>query len=104
MIRREPAAPSRAALGLAKSILGSSLIVGLYVGAVLMTFPIILLFVALAFISVGGRKLIEYLVLAAGNHLDEAEHPQHEDQRTEDHPRRSTRLPALGPPRAVGSL
>ncbi|WP_310964124.1 SCO6880 family protein [Nocardioides terrisoli] len=37
-----------------------SLILGLYLGVVVMTFPLIGLFVALAFVRVGGRKLIEW--------------------------------------------
>ena len=39
------------------SLASGTLIIGLYVGAVVMTFPIILVFVALAFVGVGGRKL-----------------------------------------------
>ena len=42
-----------------------TLIIGLYVGAVVMTFPLILLFVTLAFVSVGGRKLIEWAPIGA---------------------------------------
>ena len=41
------------------------MIIGLYVGAVVMTFPIILFFVALAFVGVGGRKLIEWAPIGA---------------------------------------
>lgn len=37
-----------------------TLILGLYAGAVVMTFPIILVLVALGFVGVGGRKLVEW--------------------------------------------
>lgn len=37
-----------------------TLVVGLYIGAVVMTFPIILVFVALGFVGVGGRKMVEW--------------------------------------------
>ena len=47
------------------SLAAGTLILGLYVGAVVMTFPIILLFVALAFVGVGGRKLIEWAPIGA---------------------------------------
>ena len=42
-----------------------TLIVGLYVGAVVMTFPIILVFVSLTFVGVGGRRLIEWAPISA---------------------------------------
>ena len=41
------------------SLASGTLIIGLYIGAVVMTFPIILFFAALAFVGIGGRKLIE---------------------------------------------
>lgn len=41
-------------------IAAASLVLGLYVGAVIVAFPIVLVCVALAFIGVGGRKLIEW--------------------------------------------
>jgi hypothetical protein len=47
------------------SLAAGSLILGLYVGAVVMTFPLIGLSVALAFVGVGGRKLIEWAPLGA---------------------------------------
>lgn len=47
------------------SLASGTLIVGLYVGAVVMTFPIILFLVALAFVGVGGRKLIEWAPIGA---------------------------------------
>lgn len=47
------------------SLAAGTLILGLYVGAVVMTFPIIGLFVALAFVGVGGRKLVEWAPLGA---------------------------------------
>ena len=47
------------------SLAAGTLILGLYVGAVVMTFPIILVFVALAFVGVGGRKLIEWAPIGA---------------------------------------
>ena len=48
------------------SLASGTLISGLYVGAaLLMTFPIILLFVALAFVGVGGRKLIAWAPIGA---------------------------------------
>ena len=47
------------------SLASGTLIIGLYVGAVVMTFPIILFFVALAFVGVGGRKLIEWAPIGA---------------------------------------
>jgi hypothetical protein len=42
------------------SLAAGTLVIGLYVGAVVMTFPIILLFVALGFVSIGGRKIVEW--------------------------------------------
>src|SRR4029079_12806075 len=47
------------------SLAAGTLILGLYVRAVVMTFPIIGVFVALAFIGVGGRKLIEWAPIGA---------------------------------------
>ena len=47
------------------SLASGTLIIGLYVGAVVMTFPIILFFVTLAFVGVGGRKLIEWAPIGA---------------------------------------
>ncbi|MBW9213280.1 hypothetical protein KV102_00375 [Mumia sp. zg.B53] len=47
------------------SLASGTLIIGLYVGAVVMTFPLILPFVALAFVGVGGRKLIEWAPIGA---------------------------------------
>lgn len=41
------------------------LILGLYIGAVVMAFPIVGLFLALAFVGVGGRKLIEWAPVGA---------------------------------------
>jgi hypothetical protein len=49
--------------GLQLTVVGvgaASLILGLYVGAVVMAFPIIGICAGLAFVSVGGRKLIEW--------------------------------------------
>jgi len=37
-----------------------TLIFGLYLGSVIMTFPIILLFVVLGFVGIGGRRIIEW--------------------------------------------
>lgn len=45
---------------LVTSLAAGTLILGLYVGAVVMTFPIIALFLVLAFVGVDGRKLIEW--------------------------------------------
>ena len=42
------------------SLAAGTLILGLYAGAVVMTFPIILVLVALGFVGVGGRKLVEW--------------------------------------------
>lgn len=42
------------------SISVGSLVLGLYIGALLLAFPVIALCTALAFIGVGGRKLIEW--------------------------------------------
>jgi hypothetical protein len=42
------------------SLAASTLILGLYLGAVVMTFPIILVLVVLGFVGVGGRKIIEW--------------------------------------------
>jgi hypothetical protein len=42
------------------SLAAGTLILGLYLGAVIVTFPIILLFVALGFVGVGGRKIVEW--------------------------------------------
>ncbi|KQW42699.1 hypothetical protein ASC77_23445 [Nocardioides sp. Root1257] len=42
------------------SLAAGTLMLGLYLGAVVMTFPIILVFVALGFLSVGGRRLVEW--------------------------------------------
>ena len=47
------------------SLAAGTLILGLYLGAVVMTFPIIGVFVALAFVGVGGRKLIEWAPVGA---------------------------------------
>jgi hypothetical protein len=41
-------------------IAAAALILGLYVGAVVMTFPVIGICVVLAFVGVGGRKLVEW--------------------------------------------
>jgi hypothetical protein len=40
------------------SLAAGTLILGLYLGAVIMTFPIILVFVMLGFVGVGGRKIV----------------------------------------------
>lgn len=45
------------------SLAAGTLILGLYVGAVVITFPIIGIFLALALVGVGGRKLIEWAPL-----------------------------------------
>ena len=37
-----------------------ALILGLYLGVVIMTFPMILVFLALGFVGVGGRKIVEW--------------------------------------------
>src|SRR3954451_22682513 len=42
------------------SLAAGTLILGLYGGAVVMTFPVIAVFVALGWIGVGGRKLVEW--------------------------------------------
>lgn len=42
------------------SLAAGTLILGLYAGAVVMTFPIILVFVAVGFVGLGGRKLVEW--------------------------------------------
>ena len=42
------------------SLAAGTLILGLYLGAVIMTFPIILFFVVLGFVGVGGRKIVEW--------------------------------------------
>src|SRR3954470_19241098 len=42
------------------SLAAGTLILGRYVGAVVMTFTIILVFVSLGFIGVGGRKIVEW--------------------------------------------
>jgi len=47
------------------SLASGTLIIGLYIGAVVMTFPIILFFAALAFVGIGGRKLIEWAPIGA---------------------------------------
>jgi hypothetical protein len=47
------------------SFAAGTLILGLYVGAVVMAFPIIGVFIALAFVGVGGRKLIEWAPVGA---------------------------------------
>jgi hypothetical protein len=47
------------------SLAAGTLILGLYIDAVVMTFPIIGLFIALAFVGVDGRKLIEWAPLGA---------------------------------------
>ena len=47
------------------SLASGTLILGLYAGAVVMTFPVIGVFVVLAFVSVGGRKLIEWAPIGA---------------------------------------
>lgn len=46
------------------SLVAGTLILGLYLGAVVATFPIIGVFIALAFVGVGGRKLIEWAPVA----------------------------------------
>ncbi|HET6867703.1 MAG TPA: SCO6880 family protein, partial [Solirubrobacteraceae bacterium] len=46
------------------SLVAGTLILGLYLGAVVTTFPIIGGFIALAFVGVGGRKLIEWAPVA----------------------------------------
>jgi hypothetical protein len=47
------------------SLAAGTLILGLYLGAVVMTFPMIGVFIALAFVGVGGRKLIEWSPVGA---------------------------------------
>ncbi|WP_244928525.1 SCO6880 family protein [Nocardioides sp. W7] len=47
------------------ALASGTLILGLYVGAVLLTFPLIGVFVALAFVGAGGRKLIEWAPIGA---------------------------------------
>jgi hypothetical protein len=42
------------------ALAAGTLIVGLYLGAVLMAFPLMLVFVALGLLGVGGRKLVEW--------------------------------------------
>ena len=42
------------------SLAAGTLIFGLYLGAVIMTFPIILVFVVLGFVGVGGRRIVEW--------------------------------------------
>src|SRR3954449_10199125 len=42
------------------SLASGTLILGLYLGAVVITFPIILVFVMLGFVGVGGRKVVEW--------------------------------------------
>lgn len=47
------------------SLAAGTLVLGLYIGAVVLTFPIIGLLLALAFVSAGGRKLIEWAPVGA---------------------------------------
>src|SRR3954464_7254281 len=47
------------------SLAAGTLIIGLYLGAVIMTFPIILVFVVLGSVGVGGRKLVEWAPVGA---------------------------------------
>ena len=47
------------------SLVAGTLILGLYLGAVVTTFPIIGVFITLAFVGVGGRKLIEWSPVGA---------------------------------------
>jgi len=47
------------------SLAAGTLILGLYIGVVVMTFPIILVFVVLGFVGVGGRKIIEWAPIGA---------------------------------------
>jgi hypothetical protein len=47
------------------SLAAGTLILGLYLGAVVMTFPMMGVFIALAFVGVGGRKLIEWSPVGA---------------------------------------
>jgi hypothetical protein len=47
------------------SLASGTLIIGLYIGAVVMTLPIILFFAALAFVGIGGRK---FLLFTRGEH------------------------------------
>jgi hypothetical protein len=47
------------------SLAAGTLVLGLYLGAVVMTFPMIGVFIALAFVGVGGRKLIEWSPVGA---------------------------------------
>src|SRR3954454_3469609 len=42
------------------SLAAGTLVLGLYLGAVILTFPIILVFVVLGFVGVGGRKIVEW--------------------------------------------
>src|SRR3954447_25162061 len=42
------------------SLAAGTLVLGLYAGAVVMTLPVIAVFVALGWIGVGGRKLVEW--------------------------------------------
>lgn len=42
------------------SLAAGTLVIGLYVGVVVMTFPIILVFVAFGFVGIGGRKIVEW--------------------------------------------
>jgi hypothetical protein len=42
------------------SVAAGTLVLGLYLGAVIMTFPLILVFVVLGFVGVGGRKVVEW--------------------------------------------
>ncbi|MBF4768607.1 PrgI family protein [Nocardioides agariphilus] len=42
------------------SLAAASLILGLYLGTVIMTFPFILVFAVLGFVGVGGRKIVEW--------------------------------------------
>lgn len=42
------------------SLAAATLILGLYLGTVIMTFPLILVFVVLGFVGVGGRKIVEW--------------------------------------------
>ncbi|GAB3488305.1 SCO6880 family protein [Flexivirga lutea] len=47
------------------SMAAGTLIFGLYLGAVVVTFPIILVFVVLGFIGVGGRRVVEWAPIGA---------------------------------------
>jgi hypothetical protein len=42
------------------SLAAGTLVLGLYAGVVMTTFPVILVFVALGFVSIGGRKILKW--------------------------------------------